>query len=861
VTTPTTGQATSATATSSPTTGQPSANAPATVTASSTAATALTTAATASNSVAIDGSAASQSVVAAVSDPIPATSAQSIGVLTSGGDAPGMNAALRAIIRTALQADVTPYAIHEGYQGLIDADPRNPVTDEHIKAMAWSQASGILNRGGTFIGTFRSKAFETEDGMLTAAWNLLARDIDRLVVIGGDGSLTGLALFAKRWPDMLTKLVDQGKITADKAKAHPRLMFSGLVGSIDNDFVGTDMTIGVDSALHRIQDAIDAIASTAASHQRSFVIEVMGRNCGYLALASAVSGGCDYVLIPEDPPAMGWETEMIEQLQRSRQAGRKDSIVIVAEGARDQQGQPISAQYVCDVISQGLPGPDGDPEETRVTILGHVQRGGTPSAYDRWASTWLGYTAACAVLDDAWSTGYVFGFRGEKLIKLELQQAVADTHSVRQLIDQGDYAAAMALRGDEFADLKRIFTELTAPPRSVALPGSRRIGIMHAGALSPGMNTAAKTAVWQAIARGYTPIGIRDGFVGLADRPVSDHAELTWAMVDGWNQEGGAMLGTRRHVPVDQELERVSAAILALKLDGILVIGGGDAYDAVAQLERRRADYGGFRLPLVCVPASIDNNLPDSAMSIGCDGALNVVVDCIDKTKLSASASHRCFVVETMGRYCGYLALMGGFAGGAEQAYLNESGVSLDDLSNDIAWAKRSFANQQRNLFLAIRNEQASPNYSTEVIAALFGQEGEDLFDTRTLTIGHIQQGGAPTPADRLLAVRLTDKALTKLIDLITGPTIAPESSQSALDDDDTVLDDPTDGVGIDARYWVVGSRKNQISCSRFSRARERMDLEHQRPRKQWWLGLTEVFDCLNRNPIDLSPAGGAAQS
>ena len=164
-------------------------------------------------------------------------------------------------------------------------------------------------------------------------------------------------------------------------------MIAGLVGSIDNDMIGTDMTIGADSALHRIVEAIDAIASTAASHQRSFVVEVMGRHCGYLALMSAIAGGADYVFIPENPPDPGWEADLCELLKNGRAAGRRNSIVIVAEGAHDSQNTPITSDYVRQVLEDRL------GEDTRVTILGHVQRGGAPSAFDRSMSSLLGYAA------------------------------------------------------------------------------------------------------------------------------------------------------------------------------------------------------------------------------------------------------------------------------------------------------------------------------------------------------------------------------------------------------------------------------------------------------------------------------------
>ena len=231
-----------------------------------------------------------------------------IAVLTSGGDAQGMNAAVRAVVRTALDKGAEIYAVNEGYQGLVEGG-------EFIQKMDWDSVGGILHRGGTIIGTARSEEFRTPEGRQKAAHNMIQNGIDGLVVIGGDGSLTGANLFRQEWPSLVDGLAKSGLISAELAAAYPNLLIVGLVGSIDNDFSGPDMTIGADSALHRITEAIDAITSTAASHQRTFIVKVMGRNCGYLALYSALATGADWVLIPEAPPDVeNWQEVMVERL-------------------------------------------------------------------------------------------------------------------------------------------------------------------------------------------------------------------------------------------------------------------------------------------------------------------------------------------------------------------------------------------------------------------------------------------------------------------------------------------------------------------------------------------------------------------
>jgi 6-phosphofructokinase 1 len=223
-----------------------------------------------------------------------------------------MNAAVRAVVRTALEKGAEVYAIYEGYQGLVEGGAR-------IHKMDWDSVGGILQQGGTIIGTARSEEFRTREGRRTAALNLVQLGIDGLIVIGGDGSLTGADLFRREWPSLLSELVQSADINAETAATHPNLVIVGMVGSIDNDFSGTEMTIGADSALHRITAAVDAITSTAASHQRTFIVKVMGRHCGYLALYGALATGADCVLIPEAPPDVdNWQEVMLERLRAGR---------------------------------------------------------------------------------------------------------------------------------------------------------------------------------------------------------------------------------------------------------------------------------------------------------------------------------------------------------------------------------------------------------------------------------------------------------------------------------------------------------------------------------------------------------------
>jgi 6-phosphofructokinase 1 len=733
-------------------------------------------------------------------------SSKAIAVLTSGGDAQGMNAVVRAVVRTAINAGADVYVVYEGLQGLVDGGDR-------IVKCDWGSVGGILHKGGTVIGTARSVDFRERSGRLRAARNLIERGIDRLVVIGGDGSLTGTDVFRSEWPDLLADLRSSGDISAEQASQHAHLIIAGVVGSIDNDMVGTDMTVGADSALHRILEAIDAIASTAASHQRSFVVEVMGRHCGYLALMSAIAGGADYVLIPEMRPEQGWEDDMCQRLRAARAAGRRDSIVIVAEGAEDRQGNPITAQQVCDAIAQRT------GEDVRITILGHVQRGGSPSAYDRWMPTLMGHAAALEVLGAGPDhVSQLIGIRNGEVLKTPLMDAVARTRDIPRLIEAGRYDDAMAARGASFPDMFQIFSDIASVlPEEVSQ--GRRIAVMHAGGLAPGMNAAVRAAVRFGISRGHTMLGVNNGFRGLLQDRV---AELDWDDVEGWVGLGGAELGTSRLLPAPFQYGQVSDILASHGVEAMLVIGGHKAYQASYDLLQSRDDYRGLQIPWILLPASIDNNLPGWRTALGADTALCAITDAVDRLKQSATASRRAFVIEVMGRYCGYLAQMGGLATGAERVFIPEDGISLAQLAADAEEMVTGFQHGRR-FYLAIRNEMASAGYTTEFLRQLFTEESEGDFDVRTMILGHLQQGGNPTPFDRVQATRLSAYAIRWLTE-------------------------HADAGSVEWAY--IGSdqgRPHGENLRALPDVAENIAGGFRRPKNQWWLPLREVSEAVAR--------------
>ena len=278
-----------------------------------------------------------------------------IGVLTSGGDASGMNPSIRSVVRTGIASGLEVFGIKEGYHGLIN---------NNISKMDAGSVGGIINQGGTILYSAREPRMKTEEGMQLAYNNLKANGIDALVVIGGDGTYTGALNFSTKYPD---------------------ISVIGIPGTIDNDIAGTDYTIGYDTAVNVAMEAIDKLRDTATSHGRCFVVEVMGRHAGYIALEVGIASGAEDVLIPETPTDV---EAMIKKLQNAKKRGKKSSIIIVAEG--DESGGAIE-------IAKQIEGKTGF--ETRVTILGHMQRGGSPTSRERLMAARLGYMAVKGLLE------------------------------------------------------------------------------------------------------------------------------------------------------------------------------------------------------------------------------------------------------------------------------------------------------------------------------------------------------------------------------------------------------------------------------------------------------------------------------
>jgi 6-phosphofructokinase 1 len=307
-----------------------------------------------------------------------------IGVFTSGGDAPGMNAAIRAVTRSALALDWEVFGIKSGFAGLMADD---------MELFTARSVGGIIQQGGTILGSARSLEFKTEEGRKIAHENLNRRGIDSLVVIGGNGSQTGASALSELGLDVV-----------------------GVASTIDNDLVGSDITIGVDTAINIALEAIDRLKVTASSHRRAFLIEVMGRDCGYIALMAGIAGGAEVVVVPEIETT---PEEVRQAFAESYARGKSHAIAVVAEGST-YNAEALSAYFKEHKANLGY--------DVRTTILGHVQRGGAPTAYDRTLGTRLGYAAVQALAEG--HAGVLTGMMQSKIIYTPLNQIVGITKSI-----------------------------------------------------------------------------------------------------------------------------------------------------------------------------------------------------------------------------------------------------------------------------------------------------------------------------------------------------------------------------------------------------------------------------------------------
>ena len=630
-----------------------------------------------------------------------------VGILTSGGDAPGMNAAIRAVVRTAERLDWESFGIRDGFYGLVNDVPER---------LDWTSPVWTSREGGTFLRSGRCPEFGENPELRREAVRRLREDVglEALIVIGGDGSMAG-ALEVSRLG----------------------LPTVAIPASIDNDIARTDMSIGVDTALNTIVNAVDQLRDTILSHSRVAVVEVMGRQTGYLATMTALACGADRVFVPEQMPGASKVTHeelgaTLELLARRYEPpyDRRGAILIVAEGASH------TSSYIEETFEQS----DRYHREARKTILGHLQRGGAPTAFDRLLGFRYGVKAVEALAEGA--DRQMVGLSGGTVQLSALEDVLQGCREIRRGIPSPNLQ-------DSFELCRR----LVEPPPS---PGVGKVAILTSGLNVPGMNIAIRAVARELLQRRLVPLGVQGSFQGLAS--VDNLRELSWqdVVMERVLRSGGSLLGASEAEnlpPVD----KMAATLETVQARGLVVIGDAAGLKVAHELNNHM--HG--RLPLAVIPAAITGQVGSALLSVGFDTALNTLVEFVDHAVDYGTALGRPLLAQLVEPDCDLLAIACGLVGGAELVFTDRD-------YPDVAAA-------MERLQHAVASGIRSP-YATIVVSKVREGDVEAIreasrtglgFDVVMDSPGYMARGGRPSAFDRILAAKLGSEAARVIHDAV----------------------------------------------------------------------------------------------
>lgn len=656
-----------------------------------------------------------------------------VAVLTSGGDAPGMNAAVRGIVRAALNKGWEVYGIKDAYRGLVEGG-------ENIFPLDWVDVSWNFREGGTFLGSARypelkettAKSRELKERALL---NLKRLKISGLIVIGGDGSLTGSYEFFT--------LLKQNKPMNPELK-DMELSIVGIPGSIDNDIAYTDMSIGVDTTLNTIVECIDKLRDTATSHKRVIIVEVMGRLRGYLAVMSGLATGADRVFIREERISQNELNKMLLGLQESFAHGQRAGIIVRSEGAI------FSTSFIKETIAVLL-----EPKrEVRETVLGHLQRGGSPTAFERILATRMGIKTI-QLLEDMLPEPQMLGLSENEIKPIPLAKSLEKIKSPK-------FQEALSLNTQSSFLLGR---KLEEPPK--AKFKGIQIAVLTDGNNVSGMNMAIRAISRLAINEGIEVKGIKGGFSGLVQGSANT-LNLEWSMLEmkGILRRAGTLLGvsTQEFITDGKDFLNIRKQVENLKIDGIITIGNNKTYQYSHNLSQIT------QLPVVGIPAAFNCNLPGTDWVIGMDSALNDLLKGIDRAVDAAHVQRKIFIIHLKGDYCHCLVRLAALAGGAEQLiiYERESEAEDQDIFQDkvrkkIAEVKgiidmgKTFA----TIIFFSRHPEKADN-TIQFIKQTIEDSGIKL-ETTIIPLETSYGGIVPTAFDRILAKRFGEKAMATL--------------------------------------------------------------------------------------------------
>ncbi|CAI2353206.1 unnamed protein product [Caenorhabditis sp. 36 PRJEB53466] len=753
------------------------------------------------------------------------TKSHGVGVLTSGGDSQGMNSAVRAVVRETLRRGHRCYLIREGFTGLITGK---------VEQATWGHVANITHIGGSTIGTSRCDEFRTVDGRKKAGKTLFEKRIFHLIVIGGDGSLMGAQKLKDEWARIGEELFAEGNITEEVANEGRELRLAGIVGSIDNDCIDSDKSIGSDTALHRICESIDGLVMTAQSHQRVFVVEVMGRHCGYLALTAAIAVEADYVFYPELPPDDNWPEQLCHQLDSVRKFGKRQNVIILGEGVVNSKGSKIDGKKVKEEVETRL------QLEVRIATLGHLQRGGSPTFLDRLLGLRMGYEAVQEVLREKDDDGNpmiglknvakVMCLRGHNIERNELSRVIRHSESAKEETCNGNSEEACQLRGVGFLDKQSYLNFVSVPLTSQMPERSKCFAIIHIGSPCAGMNAATYSFTRMANHSSIQVVGIKNGWDGLKNGDVK---MLTWENVQGWAQAGGSLLGAKRQLP--SELDKIAEGLNNYNVDGLVIVGGFMAFQSALIFTQTRTEYSCFNIPIVVVPATISNNCPGTCSSLGADTALNEICRQVDNIRQNAIGSkNKVMIIETMGSRSGFLASMTALSTGSEFALIRQMEMTKQDLRKLAAETKQRLDSGTLEKYLLIRSEGASDTISSSKVKSIFDKEMNNNYGVRYTNLGYSQLGGHPSCFDRQMGIRMGVRAFEGCV------------SPARMGKRDCC---------------VIGLRGSSLRYVPVQGLEKKVCFEHGIPLHLWWLDLYPLVEAMTKKPEHLVAEASAKQT
>lgn len=656
-----------------------------------------------------------------------------IAVLTGGGDAPGMNAAVRGVVRAALNRGWEVYGIKDAYLGMVEGG-------DSILPLDWIDVSWNFKEGGTFLGSARYTAIigDARDARMLrekALLNLKSLGITGLVVIGGDGSLTGAQSFHKT-------LVKDSHI--NKGLDSMQLDIVGIPGSIDNDLPLNSMCIGVDTTLNTIVEAVDRLRDTAESHKRVSIVEVMGRKRGYLAVISGLATGADRIFIREQKVTRNDIGNLLTVLKEGFEHGQRSGIIIRSEGAA------FSTEFLKETVDVLLV----PKKDVRETVLGHLQRGGTPTVFERTLAVRMGVKAV-----DILAEGI-----GEPVF-LGIDSSVLKTIPLSRIIETLNTKSYQDELTPNTQRILRLSQSLEDPPAETSK--GKGIAILTDGNNVSGMNMAIRAIGRLAINEGMEVKGIKGGLGGLR-RGQESVIGLEWSMLElkGILRRAGTLLGVSGDDAPEKGLDfrAVRNDMASLNIDGLIAIGNRITYRVADRLAREAG------MPTVAIPADINCHMPGTDLVVGMDSSLNDMLIWIDKYAEAAHARRMIFILHIKGDYCPCSIRNAALAGGVEEIINDE--MESDDKGRRLFrdMARKRIANIKRILdlgkgfavILFFSKYPDNSDDSLEFIQSSIRDAGIKM-KTAVVLIETTYGGTTPTVFDRTLAMRFGEKALSTL--------------------------------------------------------------------------------------------------